>query len=76
MVVQLSLLGYILVPIFTYDKWWLVLMYSMFMLLIASFEAVQRPSYTFKVRKEESRGQEGTGEDKRGQEGTRGLSAT
>ncbi|GIL79762.1 hypothetical protein Vretifemale_9065, partial [Volvox reticuliferus] len=47
MVVQLSLLGYILVPIFTYDKWWLVLLYAVFMLLIASLEAVQRPSYTF-----------------------------
>ncbi|GIL52589.1 hypothetical protein Vafri_8411 [Volvox africanus] len=47
MVVQLSLLGYILVPIFTYDKWWLVLLYGVFMLLIASLEAVQRPSYTF-----------------------------
>ncbi|GLC47854.1 hypothetical protein PLESTB_000032700 [Pleodorina starrii] len=47
MVVQLSLLGYVLVPIFTYDKWWLVLLYGMFMLMIASLEAVQRPSHTF-----------------------------
>jgi ABC-type iron transport system FetAB permease component len=51
MVVQLSVLGYILVPIFVYDKWWLVLIYAVFMLMVASLEAVQRPSYTFQVRR-------------------------
>ncbi|KAG2434142.1 hypothetical protein HXX76_007869 [Chlamydomonas incerta] len=47
MVVQLSILGYMLVPIFNYDRWWLVLLYGGFMLMIASLEAVQRPSYAF-----------------------------
>ncbi|KAG2501532.1 hypothetical protein HYH03_000039 [Edaphochlamys debaryana] len=47
MVIQLSVLGYVLVPIFTYDRWWLVLLYGCFMLSVASLEAVQRPSYTF-----------------------------
>ena len=49
MVVQLSLLGHVLVPIFTYDRWWLVLLYAAFMLVVASLEAVQRPGYTFQV---------------------------
>ncbi|PNW72321.1 hypothetical protein CHLRE_16g673000v5 [Chlamydomonas reinhardtii] len=48
MVVQLSILGYMLVPIFNYDRWWLVLLYGCFMLMIASLEAVQRPGYSFK----------------------------
>eukprot|EP00198_Chlamydomonas_reinhardtii_P006473 XP_001695809.1 predicted protein [Chlamydomonas reinhardtii] len=39
MVVQLSILGYMLVPIFNYDRWWLVLLYGCFMLMIASLEA-------------------------------------
>ncbi|GFR48764.1 hypothetical protein Agub_g10585, partial [Astrephomene gubernaculifera] len=47
MVVQLSLLGYLLVPIFSYDRWWLVLVYGGVMMAVASLEAVQRPSYTF-----------------------------
>ncbi|KXZ55582.1 hypothetical protein GPECTOR_2g1131 [Gonium pectorale] len=47
MVVQLSILGYVLVPIFSYDRWWLVLLYALFMLMIASLEAVQRPGHTF-----------------------------
>ena len=46
---QLTVLGYILVPIFTYNMWWLVLLYSFFMLYVGCLEAVQRPAYTFQV---------------------------
>ena len=49
MVVQLSVLGHILVPIFRLNRWWLVLLYASFMLAVASIEAVQRPAYTFQV---------------------------
>lgn len=48
-VVQLSLLGYILVPIFRYRVWWLVLLYATFMLIMGTLEAVQSPAYTYKV---------------------------
>lgn len=47
--VQLSLLGYILVPIFRYRLWWLVLLYACFMLIMGTLEAVQSPTYTYKV---------------------------
>ena len=46
---QLSILGYILVPIFTYNMWELVLAYSCAMALIGAYEAVSRPAYSFKV---------------------------
>lgn len=48
-IVQLSLLGYILVPIFRVNTWWLVLAYALFMLCVAAAEAVARPAYTYKV---------------------------
>ena len=41
---QLSVLGYILVPIFALGRWWLTLLYCLFMLAVASAEAVSRPS--------------------------------
>ena len=44
------MLGYILVPIFSYNLWWLVLFYAFFMLLVGSMEAASRPQYTYKVR--------------------------
>ncbi|CAL8471622.1 g11164 [Coccomyxa elongata] len=47
-VVQLTVLGYILVPIFTYNLWWLVLLYAFFMLFVGCLEAIQRPAYTYK----------------------------
>lgn len=47
--VQLTVLGYILVPIFTYNLWWLVVLYAFFMLFVGCLEAVQRPAYTYKV---------------------------
>ena len=49
-VLQLTILGYILVPIFTYNLWWLVIGYSLVMTLVGAYEAVSRPAYTFKVR--------------------------
>ena len=47
--IQLTILGYILVPIFSYDRWWLVLLYAGFMITIAGAEAVSRPSTVYRV---------------------------
>lgn len=48
-VVQLGILGgYVLVPIFTYNKVWLVLLYCCFMVWVSALEAIGRPSKTFK----------------------------
>ena len=47
---QLMLLGYILVPIFDLDAWWLNLLYTLFMLGVASAEAVSRPAAAYNVR--------------------------
>ncbi|KAL4457599.1 hypothetical protein ABPG75_012464 [Micractinium tetrahymenae] len=44
---QLSLLGYILVPIFLANRWWLTLLYSLFMLAVAAIESVSRPAQTY-----------------------------
>jgi putative ABC transport system permease protein len=44
---QLSLLGYILVPIFLANRWWLTLLYTLFMLVVAAVEAVSRPTQTY-----------------------------
>ncbi len=49
-ILQLTVLGYILVPIFSYNLWWLVLLYAFFMLLVGCVEAASRPQYTYKVR--------------------------
>lgn len=46
-ILQLSLLGYILVPIFTANAWWLTALYSLFMLCVAAVEAVSRPSQSY-----------------------------
>jgi ABC-type iron transport system FetAB permease component len=48
-ILQLAVLGYILVPIFTYQLWWLVIGYAFFMALVGSWEAISRPAYKFKV---------------------------
>ncbi len=48
-IIQLTLLGYILVPIFTYNQWWLVLLYACFMLYVGCLEAAQRPAYCYTV---------------------------
>jgi putative ABC transport system permease protein len=45
--VQLSVLGYVLVPIFTFDAWWLTAIYTAFMLAVAAVEAVSRPSHIY-----------------------------
>ncbi|CAL8471623.1 g11165 [Coccomyxa elongata] len=47
-VVQLSVLGYILVPIIRYNLMWLVLLYAGFMLIMGSLEAAQSPTHTYK----------------------------
>lgn len=47
--VQLSVLGYILVPIIRYNLMWLVLLYAGFMLIMGSLEAAQSPTHTYKV---------------------------
>lgn len=44
---QLSVLGYILVPIFAANRWWLTLLYALFMLAVAAVEAVSRPAQTY-----------------------------
>ena len=44
---QLSVLGWVLVPIFKADSWWLTMLYGVFMVLVASLEAISRPQYTF-----------------------------
>ena len=44
---QLSALGWILVPIFKADSWWLTMLYGVLMVVVASFEAVSRPQHTF-----------------------------
>jgi hypothetical protein len=48
-VVQLSLLGYILVPIFNYGHLWLVLAYAAFMVWVSAVEAIGRPTRYYKV---------------------------
>lgn len=47
-VLQLTALGYILVPIFHHNSWWVVMLYSAFMLLVAASEAAGRPQYGYK----------------------------
>lgn len=44
---QLSVLGWILVPIFKADSWCLTMAYGFLMVVVASFEAVSRPQHTF-----------------------------
>ena len=47
-VIQLSLLGYILVPIFNYDQAWLVAAYAAFMVWVSAVEAIGRPTKYYK----------------------------
>jgi ABC-type iron transport system FetAB permease component len=46
-VVQLSALGYVLMPIFAARQPWLVLGYAAFMTLVSAVEAVGRPSHVY-----------------------------
>lgn len=50
MVVQLAFLGIVLVPLFTYSRWWMVLLYALFMTAVAAVEAAQRPAFRYQVR--------------------------
>lgn len=45
--IQLSVLGWILVPIFMSNSFWLTISYACFMLFVASAEAVARPSHSY-----------------------------
>uniref|UniRef100_A0A7S3QKP5 Uncharacterized protein n=2 Tax=Dunaliella tertiolecta TaxID=3047 RepID=A0A7S3QKP5_DUNTE len=47
MVLQLTFLGFILVPLFLYSRWWMVLLYSVFMTCVAAVEAGQRPAHRY-----------------------------
>lgn len=44
---QLSVLGYILVPVFRIDTWWLVLGYLCGMVVVGAQEASARPAYRY-----------------------------
>jgi len=44
---QLSVLGWILVPIFTSNLWWMTLGYCLIMIVVASAEAVSRPQHAY-----------------------------
>lgn len=44
---QLSCLGYILVPIFVANRWWITLLYAAVMCLVAAAEAVSRPAQAY-----------------------------
>mmetsp|Transcript_22975 Transcript_22975/g.32154 ORF Transcript_22975/g.32154 Transcript_22975/m.32154 type:complete len:599 (-) Transcript_22975:51-1847(-) len=48
--VQLSILGLILEPIFVLglERWWLIMLYVCFMVLLASLDAASRSKYSFK----------------------------
>mmetsp|Transcript_9437 Transcript_9437/g.21591 ORF Transcript_9437/g.21591 Transcript_9437/m.21591 type:complete len:341 (-) Transcript_9437:153-1175(-) len=45
--VQLSILGVILEPIFKYAQWWVVSLYVLFMATVAAQSAIGRPRYTY-----------------------------
>ncbi len=49
-IVQLSVLGFVLVPIFTFNRWELSLAYACLMLAVGAYEAVSRPAYSYTVR--------------------------
>lgn len=47
-VIQLTILGYILVPIFTTPYWFIVILYALLMGVVGAWEATSRPNHTFK----------------------------
>ena len=47
--IQLTVLGYILEPVFAFDAWWLVVIICICMLLIAAAEAVSHPTAAYQV---------------------------
>ncbi len=48
-ILQLTVLGYLLMPVFSYNAWWLVLLYAAGMLAVAAAETVSRPAASYKV---------------------------
>lgn len=46
-VVQLNILGYLLVPVFDIDSWWIVVLFLSVMLAVAAQEASSRPPFYF-----------------------------
>ena len=48
-IIQLTVVGYILAPIFSLNAWWLVILYASVMMGIASLEAVSRPAASYKA---------------------------
>ena len=46
---QLSILGYVLAPLFHFNTWWLVLIYAAAMVAVSSAETVSCPSASYKV---------------------------
>ncbi len=48
-VIQLTVVGYILAPIFSLDAWWLVILYAFVVMGVASLEAVSRPAASYKA---------------------------
>lgn len=48
-ILQLSILGYVLAPLFHFNTWWLVLLYAAAMVAVSSAETVSRPSASYKV---------------------------
>ena len=51
-VVQLTIIGYILAAVFSLNTWWLVTLYTVVMVIVASLEAVSRPAASYKVTSE------------------------
>ena len=47
--IQLTVLGYILEPVFAFDAWWLVVIICICMLLISAAEAVSHPTAAYQV---------------------------
>lgn len=48
-ILQLTILGYVLTPVFSYSAWWLVLLYTAGMMVVAAAETVSRPVASYKV---------------------------
>ena len=49
-VAQLTVIGYILAAVFSLNTWWLVILYTVVMVFVASLEAVSRPAASYKVK--------------------------
>ncbi|MEW5314616.1 MAG: hypothetical protein WDW38_006095 [Sanguina aurantia] len=47
-ILQLTVLGYLLVPVLSYGAIWLVLLFGAAMMFVSAMEAVSRPAWTYK----------------------------